>query len=519
MKKRFNLILFVLLILGSMVRAQTGCQNFEKYYDFSYEQQDFDVDFISSGGYIIYGGQASDTLGTVNYQTHIHRLEANGDTIWTRTMGGDDPTNFYGKFGLFPGIWFRQGALLQDSIIIACGAYQDSSCQEYFHYYGRVVRYTMQGDTVWTRLLALPDTTVGMYGMMVYDDSTVIIAGDYKPLYGPGNPISKNKTAIIKYNINGQLIWRKALPVFSKGYGYKMSKAINGDILLAGAVFKSNQYDPTVARLDSNGNVLWVDSIGNTYDEYATKAISKFDNSVIVIGNRSVIANNSQFTSTIKKYSATGSLLWIKNYTYGKYSGFLDGMELPGGGIVIAGANGDSTGNIMGYLLRTDSNGDSLWSRSFGSDTTYKYFHCIAQTCEGYVMAGISFLPNNLQYLPRTLGWVIHTDTLGFVTTGIEDFMSDLSLSRIDLPYPNPAKYSTQIKLFVPDLPSNMYTQEDKSYLYIFNILGKQLEKVELQRGEQNLTLNVSAFPSGSYVLVMSVNGYNACTRKLMVVK
>jgi hypothetical protein len=64
-----------------------------------------------------------------------------------------------------------------------------------------------------------------------------------------------------------------------------------------------------------------------------------------------------------------------------------------------------------------------------------------------------------------------------------------------------------------------MYTQEDKSYLYIFNILGKQLEKVELQRGEQSLTLNVSAFPTGSYLLVMSVNGYNACTRKLMVVK
>ena len=519
MKKRFNLILFVLLILGSMVRAQTGCQNFEKYYDISYNQENFDIDYVSSGGYIVYGGQANDTLGTVNYHSVVYRLDANGDTVWTRSMGLDDPTNFYGKFGLFPSIWFRQGALLQDSIIIACGTFQDSSCQEYFHCYGRVVRYTMQGDTVWTRLLALPDSSVGMYGMLVYDDSTLIIAGDYRPLYGPGNPLAKQKMLVCKYSISGNLIWRKCLPVLTQGSGYKISKAPNGDILFCGYVIKNDEYDPALARLNASGDVQWADSTGGIYYDYYVKAIALSDNSLITIGPRSIIANNSKKVFNIKKFSSSGTLLWEKIMSLFRYGGLSDGFELSDGGLIFTGGIGDSTGNIMGYLLRTDSNGDSLWSRSFGDTTTHKFFHCIAQTCEGYVMAGISFLPNNLSYIGRAKSWVIHTDTLGFVTTGIEDFKSELSLAQMDLPYPNPAKYSTQIKLFVPDLPSNVYTQEGKSYLYIFNILGKQLEKVELQRGEQNLTLNVSAFPTGSYVLVMSVNGYNACTRKLMVVK
>ena len=515
--------IYIVILLGLFSiksNGQNGCPNFNTYYDFAYNQENLDIEYLPNGGYITFGGQANDSLSTVLHYSFIQRLDANGDTIWTRTTGGDDPTNFYGKFGLFPGVWFRQGSLLQDSIIIASGSYQDSTCQEYYHYYGNIVRYNLQGDTVWTRKLALPDTSVGMYGMMVYDDSTFIIAGNYRPLYGIGNPTLYEKILLIKFDVNGNLIWRKYLPNLTQGFGYKMSKAINGDILLAGAVYKNGEYDPAIARLNSSGSIIWSDSSGGPYFDYYVKSIALKNDEVITIGDKSINLNNNRKGFNIKKFDSLGNLKWDKLISIFKIGGLSDGFELPDGGLILTGGNGDTINdNIMGYLLRTDSNGDSLWTRNFGSATTYQFFHSIAQTCDGYIMAGISFQPTTLSYLSRSFGWVVHTDTLGFVTTGIEDVQGQLSLANISLPYPNPASYQTKIRTFVPTIPSNKITDESNSYLFVFNLQGKQIAQIPVPTGEQETNIDVSNYPIGNYFIVLSVNGYNAATQKLMVLR
>jgi hypothetical protein len=507
-------------LLNLNANSQSGCPNFDKYFNYIYNQENLDIEYLSAGGYITFGGQANDSLSTVLHYSFIHRLDANGDTIWTRTTGGDDPTNFYSKFGLFPGVWFRQGSLLQDSIIIACGSYQDSTCQEYYHYYGNIVRYNLQGDTVWTRKLALPDTSVGMYGMMVYDDSTFIISGDYRPLYGISNPLYYQKMMVCKYSINGNLIWRKYLPKLTQGSGYKITKAINGDILFCGNMVKFGEFDPALARLNPNGSIIWADSSGSPYYDYYVKAISSKDNGVITIGPKSQNLNNDRKGFNVKKFDSFGNLKWDKIISDFYIGGLSDGFELQDGSLILTGGNGDSINqNIMGYLVRLDSNGDSLWTRNFGSSTTFQLFQSIAQTCDGYVMAGISYQPTSLSYLSRSFGWVVHTDTLGFVTTGIEDVQVQLSLANVSLPYPNPASYQTKIKTFVPTIPSNKITAEENSYLFVFNLQGKQIAQIPVPTGEQETNIDVSTYPLGNYFVVLSVNGYKAATQKLMVVR
>ena len=190
-------ILFIVLI-NINANSQSGCPNFVKYYDYSLYQENLDIAFLSTGGYLTFGGKAYDSLGLAVTSTFINRLDNNGDTVWTRSLGGNDPTNFYGKAGIFPEIWFRQGEVLQDSIIIACGSFQDSSCEGSYHNYGQVVRYNLNGDTVWTRKLALQDTSVGMYGMLAYDDSTYIITGDYRP-FNISNPLGLHNNFVEKF--------------------------------------------------------------------------------------------------------------------------------------------------------------------------------------------------------------------------------------------------------------------------------------------------------------------------------
>jgi hypothetical protein len=409
--------------------------------------------------------------------------------------------------------------VINDSIIVACGSYQDSTCFDQFHYYGQVVRYNLNGDTVWTRKLALQDTSVGMYGMLTYDDSTFIITGDYQP-FNVSNPLYAIRVFVSKYHINGNLIWRKALPQLTVGYGYKMDKADNGDILISGTFLKSNEYDPFIVRLDPNGNIIWADSTGSIYGDRAVKAIVLSNGNIVStlrIGNS---FNTNNINVNARWYSSTGTILFEKNYEKNVNSGgFLDGIESSDGGIVFAGISSDSFGLFyQGYLVRTDSNGDSLWSRKFGDTTTFQFFHSIAQTCDGYVMAGVSFQPTTTT-VSKAFGWVVHTDTLGFVTTGIEDVQGQLSLANISLPYPNPAIYQTKIKTFVPTIPSNKITSEENSYLFVFNLQGKQIAQIPVPMGEQETNVDVSNYPIGNYFIVLSVNGYNAATQKLMVVR
>jgi hypothetical protein len=197
--KTIVLSIFFVALLNLKVNSQSGCTNFDKYYDYSLYQENLDVAFLSTGGYLTFGGKAYDSLGLSVTSTFINRLDINGDTVWTRSLGGNDETNFYTKTGAFPGVWFRQGEVLQDSIIIACGSYQDSTCFDQFHYYGQVVRYNLNGDTVWTRKLALQDTSVGMYGMLAYDDSTYIITGDYRP-FNISNPLLLISVLVLQVN-------------------------------------------------------------------------------------------------------------------------------------------------------------------------------------------------------------------------------------------------------------------------------------------------------------------------------
>jgi hypothetical protein len=510
-------ILFIVLI-NINANSQSGCPNFNKYYDYSLYQENLDVAFLSTGGYLTFGGKAYDSLGLSVTSTFINRLDINGDTVWTRSLGGNDETNFYTKTGAFPGVWFRQGEVLQDSIIIACGSYQDSTCFDQFHYYGQVVRYNLNGDTVWTRKLALQDTSVGMYGMLAYDDSTYIITGDYRP-FNISNPLYAIRVFVSKYHINGNLIWRKALPQLTVGLGYKMDKAANGDIILSGACLKSNYYDPFIAKLNSSGNIIWADSSGSVYSDFTSKAISlnngNFVNLVTIGGSFNV----NIFKVNARWYSNSGILMFEKTYNKSRQGGFSDGIELIDGGLLLTGIYSDSlTSFIKGFLVRTDSNGDSLWSRKFGDSTTFQFFHSITQTCDGYVMAGVSFQPTTTT-VSKAFGWVVHTDTLGFVTTGIEDVQGQLSLANISLPYPNPAIYQTKIKTFVPTIPSNKITSEENSYLFVFNLQGKQIAQIPVPMGEQETNIDVSTYPIGNYFIVLSVNGYNAATQKLMVVR
>ena len=69
----------------------------------------------------------------------------------------------------------------------------------------------------------------------------------------------------------------------------------------------------------------------------------------------------------IVKTNANGDTLWTKIYDTGTWEGAGDVIETPDGGYLIVGYTQiQGVGNADLWLLKTDNNGDTLWTKLYG---------------------------------------------------------------------------------------------------------------------------------------------------------
>ncbi|MBK5285051.1 MAG: T9SS type A sorting domain-containing protein [Bacteroidia bacterium] len=87
----------------------------------------------------------------------------------------------------------------------------------------------------------------------------------------------------------------------------------------------------------------------------------------------------------------------------------------------------------------------------------------------------------------------------------------------LSVPYPNPATTQTTFTILIPPTNSNGMTGEKGAQLLLFDMQGRQLQKHVLQTGLNTLTIDVSSLANGEYLCVLSLDGYNAGGKRLIV--
>ncbi|MCK5785892.1 MAG: T9SS type A sorting domain-containing protein [Candidatus Sabulitectum sp.] len=122
--------------------------------------------------------------------------------------------------------------------------------------------------------------------------------------------------------------------------------------------------------LDIDGNVIW-DIDSPWYGIVAYDGAITQDSSFIITGT-SVVTSSDTYSLFIMKISQEGSIEWSKVYDYPdtKEEGY--GITcLPDGGFAVVGRV-HGTGNYHGkaWILRTDAQGDTLWTETWGTVNT-----------------------------------------------------------------------------------------------------------------------------------------------------
>jgi hypothetical protein len=149
---------------------------------------------------------------------------------------------------------------------------------------------------------------------------------------------------------------------------------------------------------------------GRDYDE-GSSVTQTADNGYIIAGRTESFGAGHADVYLVKT-DANGDTVWTRTYGGTAYDlGHSVAQTADGGYIITGWTRSFGAGNYNVWLIKTDASGDTIWTRALGG-TGYDYGHSVAQTANGgYVVAGHT----NSFGVGRDI-WLIKTDPSGDTT-------------------------------------------------------------------------------------------------------
>ncbi|PCH69498.1 MAG: hypothetical protein COC01_01200, partial [Bacteroidetes bacterium] len=166
----------------------------------------------------------------------------------------------------------------------------------------------------------------------------------------------------------------------------------------------------TLASDTAIAQVTFENTYGTTGYDYANAVQQTSDNGYIMVGTTMGYDSTTFEDIYLVRTDSLGLVLWSK--TYGGDSAdaaYVVQITNDGGFIIVGETESFGAGDKDVYLIKTDSNGDTLWTKVYGRDST-DYAMSIRQTSDnGYILVGTthSFGNGNGEM------YVIRTDSIG----------------------------------------------------------------------------------------------------------
>lgn len=233
-------------------------------------------------------------------------------------------------------------------------------------------------------LSAAPVSTGG-YIMAVTADST---------------PSGTRDLALLKTDANGNELWR----VYFGSPGFDIATGVietnDGGFALCGSWNGFGSDSGVVVKTDASGNAQWTTKIalmpGRTV---AQDIVQLTDGSLIVTG---FTGNASTPQGFLVKLNSSGNVVWQKTYG-GTGKDELMGMaEVNGTGFILAGCtNSYGSGQEDFWLIRTDVNGDTMWTRTFGGIQSEQAYDVCNTQDGGFVVGGFENYPGGDAFLVK----------------------------------------------------------------------------------------------------------------------
>ena len=290
------------------------------------------------------------------------------------------------------------------------------------------------GDTLWTRKYGGTGHDWG-HAVALTSDGGFIFAGETNP---------PAKIYLVRTNSNGDTIWTRTFDTgYDQEHAYSIQGTLDGAYIIAGNTRGPSPDDNAfLLKIDSAGNMLWtrIYNVINDQDIIGSVAVCP-DSGYIITGN----VYPPGYMLAIRTTSI-GDTLWTRQYVGGSVGYSVE--DCPEGGYIIVGRSSSIGGDPFDYdvyVIKINSTGDTLWTRTFGGTGWYDCGYSVQVNSDGgYIVAGSKTVGSDPYfYLARIAGRAVHvispnggeqwrifeTDTARWDTFGYEGHV-DIELNR-----------------------------------------------------------------------------------------
>jgi hypothetical protein len=369
MKKTIFLTVLLAAFFVTAAIADPGDTLWTRTYGGSASEQGYCVQQTTDGGYIVAGYTYS--FGAGGYDAYLVKTDANGDTLWTRTYGGSSTDMGWSVQQTTDGGYILAG------MTTSFGAGSDDVY---------LVKTDADGDTLWTRTYGGSANDMGC-SVQQTTDGGYIVAG-YSESFGAG----ESDVWLVKIDANGDTLWTRTCGGRDYDYGWDVQQTSDGGYIVTGYTesFGAGSDDVYLVKTDANGDSLWTRTYGGSDDDQGYSVQQTSDGGYIITGETdSFGAGSSDFY--LVKTDANGDTLWTRTYGGSSTDMGWSVQQTSDGGYIVAGYTYSfGAGGYDFYLVKTDANGDTLWTSTYGGTDSDMGYYVDQTTDGGYILAGMT---------------------------------------------------------------------------------------------------------------------------------
>jgi hypothetical protein len=313
---------------------------------------------------------------------------------------------------------------------------------------------------------------------------------------------------VVRTDAEGNQLWSRNYGGFQDERGYSISLTSDGGFLLVGEAssFGSGYADAWMIKVNADGDSLWSRTFGGAGFDYGYWGAETGGGYVLAGTTGSFGAGSND--AWMAKADQQGDSLWAYTYGSNEIEYAYAATQIPDA-ILLTGLYNETYEPGQVYLIKTDLNGNELWTEIYGDSTLDDLGFSVIQNSDGdYIIAGRSSTPapsgNYEMYLLAVEG------SATGVQSAAEIAPKDFALFPA---HPNPFNATTAI--------SYQLSADSHVSLRLYDTAGRLaaiLVNGWRSAGRHEVTFDATDLPSGIYLAKLTAGDFTQ-TQKLVLMK
>ncbi len=222
----------------------------------------------------------------------------------------------------------------------------------------RLLRLTGNGDTLWTRIVAIPGSSFQAQAFIPSEPGGGLVVGRLR------RERSDWDNCAVAIDSNGALLWWNSWGS-TAGEGLTAGVRSVSGWVVCGYTLENGDYDFRLHWLGDSGSVVRSVMIVESGPQYPSGIVGGKSGTFLLVVNQLPGGIRSSWV-TLMKFDSSGSVLWQRRYGDVLWNEARALVLLPGGGVGVLGFSASTEYGMQALATAVDSSGQVGWLRQYG---------------------------------------------------------------------------------------------------------------------------------------------------------